>query len=287
MGRRRGTSAIALGLALALLVGLAGCGRDASGLLGHGPGGSHGGSGGSSRCPVGSHGSPDPGSSGAGSTIQLFTGVRPCPGDDRVAIGFTGPDPVGGSDCDETYAPEVRIDDTRNVVIITLNVMFPRADPTCAQVRREVVVDLGQPLAGRQIQDQWTGRRYQRIGDVFELVPESTPCGRADCSTPSPTPAPCETDAYRDAVDGIDGGISLGSYERCDGSFLVLAIDLGSSGCPPPEPTETSPCARIKLAYFVANNGAWRLVTFGSPEFTTCDDVAAETLIRFPDALCA
>jgi len=286
MGTRRGTSAVALGLASVLVLGLAGCGLGTSALLGQGPSGAHGGPGRAGRCPAAGHGPADPGSSGGGSTIVPFSGVRPCHNEGRVAIGFTGPDPGSGPACDETYAPEVRTDDARNVVVITLEVLFPRADPACAQVPREVIVDLGQPLAGRQIQDQRTGRRYRQVGDVFEVVPESTPCGRADCSTASPTPAPCEADAYRDAVDTIDGGIHLGA-DRCDGSFLVLEIDVGSGGCPPPDGPEPSPCANIKLAYFVANNGAWRLVTYGSPQFTTCDDVAAETLIRFPAALCA
>ena len=100
---------------------------------------------------------------------------------------------------------------------------------------------LGALLAGLEVQEQWTSRRYRLTGETFALVPESTSCGRADCSTPSPTPAPCDTEAYRAAVDTIDGGIRLGAYERCDGSFLVLGIDLGSSGCAPVEPPETSP----------------------------------------------
>ena len=161
---------------------------------------------------------------------------------------------------------------------------LPRADPSCAQVHRKVVVDLGEPLAGREIQDEWTGRRYRPTGGTYELEPESTPCGRADCSTPSPTPAPCETEAYQAAVDNIDGGIRFAG-ERCDGSFLVMSLDFGSSGCAPAEPPETSPCLNVKTAYFVANNGAWRLVTYGKDE--TCDHVAESTLIHFPPELCA
>jgi hypothetical protein len=118
------------------------------------------------------------------------------------------------------------------------------------------------------------------------VVPESTPCGRADCSTPSPTPAPCESTAFQDVVDSIDGGIRVGN-DRCDGSFAVVEADEGSSGCPPPEFPDPPTCVRLKLAYMVANNGAWRLVAYGSPQFPTCNDVAASTLIRFPDAMCA
>jgi hypothetical protein len=250
------------------LVGLVACGQqDAADLVARDP-----------AVESGSRGS-------GGYAIQPFTEVRPGDGDDQVVVGFLGPDPSSGEGCDETYEPEVRVDE-RNVVVVTLKALHPRADPACARVPREVTVDLAQPLAGRQIREQWTSRRYQPDGDAFTLVPESTPCGRTECSTPSPSPAPCETTAYRAAVDTIDGGIRLASYERCDGSFLILGIDIGSSGCPPVEGPERSPCARGKTAYFVANNGTWRLVTYGGDE-TTCDYVADSTLIRFPASLCA
>src|SRR5262245_24245274 len=194
-------------------------------------------------------GTPGGGSTSGGSIGQPFSDVRRGLRDDHVVVGFTGPDPAGGAVCHVTYGAEVRVD-TRNVVVITLKAMLPRADPSCAQIHRKVVVDLGEPLAGREIQDEWTGRRYRPTGGTYELEPESTPCGRADCSTPSPTPAPCETEAYQAAVDNIDGGIRFAG-ERCDGSFLVMSLDFGSSGCAPARQPEPCPCLHVQPAYFV------------------------------------
>jgi hypothetical protein len=66
------------------------------------------------------------------STIVPFSQVRTGESDAQVVIGFIGPDPATGDGCDETYGPQVNIDDGRNVVTITLNLYFPRADPACA-----------------------------------------------------------------------------------------------------------------------------------------------------------
>jgi hypothetical protein len=208
-------------------------------------------------------------------------------GPDQVVVGFTGPDPAGGEGCQESYEPETYVADD-GVVRIALKVPHPMADASCPTTRVEVTVDVegaGGLAEGDVIESGYSGYRYRLAGQDFALMPETTPCGRVDCSTPSPVPSPCTTEAYRAALErGIDANIFLQGEPRCDGSFLVTGIDVGSGGCPPVE-NEPSPCARVKTAYFVARDGGWGVVTYG--EGLTCADVAASTEIRFPDALCA
>ena len=81
----------------------------------------------------------------------------------------------------------------------------------------------------------------------------------------------------------VDGGIRATGETRCDGSFLVVDMDVGSSGCAPTE-GGTSPCRRVKRAYFVANASRWRIVTYGTDQ--TCDQVLHATGIQFPAELC-
>lgn len=205
----------------------------------------------------------------------------------EVIVGFTGPDPSGGDQCVESYEPETYADAERGVLRIMLKVPHPMADRSCPTMPVEVTVELDEADAieeGDILESGYSGYRYRRDGDHFELLPETTPCGRANCSEPSPTPSPCTTVAYRDAIEaGIDGNIFLAGEQRCDGSFLVTGIDVGSGGCPPEE-NQPSPCARVKTAYFVARDGGWGVVTYSAD--ISCDDVAYSTEIRFPPALC-
>lgn len=205
----------------------------------------------------------------------------------QVIVGFTGPDPSGGDVCVETYEPETYTGADDGIVRIGLRVPHPMADPSCPTMRVEVTVEIDEVDAvvdGDIIEAGYSGYRYRLADDRFELLPESTPCGREDCSEASPTPSPCTTEAYREAIErGIEGNILLEGEQLCDGSFLVTGIDTGSGGCPPTE-NQPSPCARVKTAYFVARDGTWAVVTYG--EGLNCTDVADMTEIRFPAAVC-
>jgi hypothetical protein len=202
----------------------------------------------------------------------------------EVILGFTGPDPSAGAECVESYKPQVvTLDDGIREVLI--NVPNPMASPTCPTKRIEVSVELDALTEGDVIEAGYSNYRYRLTDGRFDLMPESTPCARANCSTPSPTPAPCASASYREAIEReIDGNIRVVGDPRCDGSFLVIGIDTGSGGCAPTEGA-ASPCANEKTAYFVARDGKWSIVTYG--DALTCAKVAAMTSdIRFPAALC-
>lgn len=83
------------------------------------------------------------------------------------------------------------------------------ADPSCPTMRVELAIDieeLDELVEGDVIEAGYSAYRYRLVGERFELVPETTPCGRADCSTPAPVPSPCTTEASREALErGIDG----------------------------------------------------------------------------------
>jgi hypothetical protein len=201
----------------------------------------------------------------------------------EVILGFTGPDPSAGAECVESYKPEVVTHDN-GIREILIKVPNPMARASCPTRRIEVSVELDALTEGDVIEAGYSNEQYRLTDGRFDVIPESTPCARTDCSTPSPTPAPCATASYREAIEReIDASIRIVGNPRCDGSFLVIGIDTGSGGCAPVEGA-TSPCANAKTAYFVARAGAWSIVTYANA--LTCADVTAMTDIRFPASLC-
>lgn len=203
---------------------------------------------------------------------------------DEVILGFIGPDPAGGRSCAESYRAATTPLDT-GAVTVMIEVSTPRADPACPTTRLELSVRIDGLRQGSVLHAGLTGYRYRLAGERFDLLAESTPCGRTDCSTPSPTPALCDTEAVHAAIArGIDGGIRVVSSVKCDGSFLVVPIDTGSGGCAPAE-GGPSPCAKSKTAYFVARAGSWSIVSYG-PDMS-CVELEAASAIRFPPELCA
>ena len=99
-------------------------------------------------------------------------------------------------------------------------------------------------------------------------------------------PVGCSADAVHRAIEAnIDGGIRVAGEPRCTDTHLVVDIDTGSSGCPPTEGAEVSPCANVKTAFFEARDGQWQVVTYGPGE--TCASVEEATGVRFPDEVCA
>ena len=200
--------------------------------------------------------------------------------------GSTGPDPGDGQGCDETYEPEVRVDE-RNVVVIMVKAMHPRADPSCAQVPREVSVELGAPRrpggpravdqpplpahrrdvrAGARVHVLWARRLLHPVADARPRPVTPRPTARR--STPST------------AASGWAPTSAATGRSWCWASTSGPVVAHRSSRPRPP------PCRRDRTAYFVANDGAWRLVAYGG-EDETCDYVAEDLLIRFPAALCS
>jgi hypothetical protein len=115
-------------------------------------------------------------------------------------------------------------------------------------------------------------------------MPTNGPCGFPDCSTPQRqgASASCDETTFPQVVkNDIDGSIDIGG-SACDGNYLVL--NLAHRTCATTGPT---PCTNaLGLAFFVAQNAQWTLITYGRND--TCAFVA-RTLEqpRLPAALCA
>jgi hypothetical protein len=114
--------------------------------------------------------------------------------------------------------------------------------------------------------------------------PTVGPCGFVNCSTAQRegAPASCDETTFHQLVTNeIDGSIDIGG-SACDGNYLVL--DIGHRTCATTGPT---PCvAALGLAFFVAQNGAWSLVTYGGS--MTCAFVARTMeQPKLPAQLCA
>ena len=215
---------------------------------------------------------------GRGSSFRLWYEASFAGSTSMVKVNFDAP---AGTGCNEKHEPLV--ESGPDVVAVSVRFYEPFVPTTCSLTPQSIVVDLGAPLGSRMLKVYTTDVVFRDVGGRLEIVPESTQCGRADCSTPSPAPAPCTQPAYEEAIRGeIDGGI--GSLdEHCDGSFLILTLEYDSACLP--EQRRDAACARFKKAYFVANAGNWRIVTYGDDE--TCDSVWSRTHIRFPAGLCA
>lgn len=206
--------------------------------------------------------------------------------DDPTAIVLTyrGPSPDDGAECEEQPVATAEPSEP-GVVAVWVKLFDDWADPSCPMVDQQITLTLDEPLGDRVLEEPSTGWRYRLSGDRLAVVPESTPCGRADCSTPALQPSPCDTATIRAAVDReIDGGIRLNGEPQCDGSFLVITIDTGSSGCPPTDGEGPSPCQNLSRAYFVAREGQWRIVTYAAD--LTCTAVDNSTHILFPTSMC-
>lgn len=228
-----------------------------------------------------------PGSDGRPWTSRTWFDVEATDDPKVVDLLFWGPDAEQDPRCTEDR--ETAATDVEGDLDVTVVVHFDEgAKPAdeCPWAVQRIALRLEEPLGDRRMTVSTGDVAFVESGDGYgyEVVPETTPCGRTDCSTPSPTPAPCDGDAVRAAFSAeIDGGILPEGEARCDGSFLITDMDVGSSGCAPAD--GDSPCKNVKRAYFVANGGEWRVITYGTGE--TCESVLHVSGIVFPEELCA
>lgn len=202
----------------------------------------------------------------------------------EVRLRFYGPDPDGGSACDEIRRVEVTESALEVQILIKVYAAENGDWASCPRSEQWATAVLDEPLGERTIVGFGGGVALRVEGDELVVVPESMPCGRSECNTAPAHPASCDSDVVRLAFEQIDGGIRAAGDRGCNGSFLVAGIDVGSGGCPPTEGAGTSPCRNEKRAFFVANAGQWRLVTYGTGE--TCESVRQLTGIEFPDQVC-
>jgi hypothetical protein len=114
-------------------------------------------------------------------------------------------------------------------------------------------------------------------------LPTDGPCGFPICVTEKRegAKATCDDTAFPPLVkDQIDGSIEIGG-SACDGNYLVL--NLAHRTC---ATTSGSPCTTaLGLAFFVAQNGEWQLITYGGSD--TCALVAKNfEQPQLPRSLC-
>lgn len=283
-------SASLLGLVAVLLLVATGCGAGAPTATGDG----------AADRSVAIGDDPDPiaaqptgsGPNGGHHLLRWFEGELG-PVDSQVRLRFYALDAADGEVCEERIRPEVVSEADR----VRLRLMVYHADNpawvdatdaervSCGHRAQWLTVDLGESL-GDRILAQTPGDTELRVEEgELRIVASSRPCGRVDCSTPAPVPAGCDGPALRQAIEEIDGG-SFGAAEPlCDGSFLVLDAAVGAGGCLDDD-AGVNQCAHPQRAFFVARDGQWGLVTYGSPDFVSCDTVLWESVIQFPEELC-
>lgn len=195
----------------------------------------------------------------------------------RIRITFDGPSGGACSEHDEGV-----INEEGDEVRVEVRFYEPFVAQSCALSPRSLIVRLAAPLGTRHLRRVSDDTAFRDEDGRLVLIPESTPCGRSDCSAASTSPAPCTDDAYAKAVkDNVDGGLTP-TDARCDGSFLIIAI-ANNSACQPEQ--YGGDCTKTQNAYFVAKNGNWNIVTLGRGQ--TCADVWRIAHIRFPSIVCA
>lgn len=211
-------------------------------------------------------------------TTRTWYNARYADGSTSVVV-LTFLKPVGDG-CEERHI--ARVGRAGNDLRAEVRVNEPWAPPTCDVAAAEIELDLGAPLGDRRLLTSGGNMAFVDRGGTLEIDPLSTPCGRADCSQPSPDPAPCTDEAASASIASeIDGADPGGTILGCDGSFLAVDLTVGAGSCPPDMREE---CARPQRAYFVAREGSWRLVTYGRD--MTCEEVFRAAAIRFPASVC-
>jgi hypothetical protein len=182
---------------------------------------------------------------------------------DEVVVRFDGPQAGGEDDC----APEreVLVEPEPTLVKVTVKRYSPSPVISCTTGSQTLTAKLPGDLGDRVVVNPATGWRFRPDGDRLTLDPDSTPCGRADCSQPAVVKASCSPFDYGTVVnEQIRPADTPDADVRCDGSFLALT-------------------RANRRAWFVNRDVAWKLLTTEARE---CDDVYRLTRVRFPDALC-
>jgi hypothetical protein len=196
--------------------------------------------------------------------IDTWFAARPGAGPAEVVLSFEGPDGPPDNPCQGVR--DVAVETTATEVRATVRRFEPSAVMTCDDVPGTITATLPEPLGDRALVNPVTGWRFRAAGAGLALDPDSTPCAREDCSTPSALKATCDPAEYEAVVsEQVLVGTATTEDPRCDGSFLVLS-------------------RKGRRAWFVNRQGGWRLV---ATDLRACDDVWRTQRIRFPAALCA
>jgi hypothetical protein len=186
-------------------------------------------------------------------------------GPNEIVLRFDGPQANDDEDCRPERGVIALPRETG--VEVTVQRFAPSPVVRCPTGTQTITATLPEPLGQRALVNPQTGWRFSADGDRFVLDPDSTPCGRADCSTVPPdlTKASCEPFEYKAVVDEQLRPAAVGDTNvRCDGAFLAFTRDG-------------------RNAWLVNRGATWKLVT---RDHRTCDDVWRMTRIRFPAPLC-
>jgi len=183
---------------------------------------------------------------------------------EEIAVRFDGP--VGEPDTECHPERQVAVEPSPTEVRLTVKRYAPSPIIRCAVGTQTATAILPEPLGDRPLVNPQTGWRFRTDGGRLVLDPDSTPCGRADCSAPAPVAATCNALEYQAIVaEQLPGRSPTTQPVACDGSFLVVVRD-GRRG------------------WFVNRQAGWRLA---AQEMATCDEVWRNHRIRFPAAFCA
>jgi hypothetical protein len=127
------------------------------------------------------------------------------------------------------------------------------------------------------------------VDQAGDPPPPDAGCGKevrdCDLGALEPVPARCSRPSFEYAIASeIDDAGFAFEEVACDGRYATLRVDVGSALCPP-EATKKKrrECTREKVAFFVARDDAWRIVTYA--ERGDCATVRAIEP-SFPGAVC-
>lgn len=167
-------------------------------------------------------------------SIRPWIAAEPTNDPTELHLVYWGPDAEADKRCTARNEVETQVahDGVLEATIYVYAIKGARAWTDCPWSKQRIALHLDHPLGGDPLREYPDGRTVRATASGgYELVAETTPCGRVDCSTPSPHPAPCEGDAVLQAfASEVDGGIRTVGEPKCDGSFLVVDMDVGSAG---------------------------------------------------------
>ena len=193
--------------------------------------------------------------------------------------GSTGPCAV---EVDHTVEPEGDL----LHVNVTFSSTVAGPDPTfpmCDTSPRDVVIELGAPLAGRDVITQTPIARWRSATNGGYERCELPSCDPSTGTTP--LPATCEDSTLADAVRSTDVPRHAGlANKRCELPWAVVDVDTGAGACPA-RGDGVNPCAgqNVRRTYWKVAGYTWNEV--GASAGSGCGDI--DTMVPdFPLTLC-
>ena len=196
--------------------------------------------------------------------------------------------PVEGSTGECAVDVEHTVEPEGNVVYVNVSFTLdaPAPDPLfplCETAPRDVVIELGSPLAGRHVITQTPIARWRpTTAGNYERC-ELPGCDPGTGTTPQP--ATCGDTTLADAVRNSDVPRHAGlGNKRCELPWAVIDVDIGAGACPASgDGTNTCSGQNVRRTYWKAVGYTWEPV--GASTGTGCGDIAS-VVPGFPIHLC-